>query len=197
MIKLTGYMYLALPLYRVPLGRVASVNTVGISSCCLANCCMGTAYCRCMGRCYCTEARYNVHVLYMCDCLRCAVVLCLVVCLTLLASFFLHSHLSLKTCTAYMYTYMYMYSYPMALRLVWLPRIQSTHYLHILISFLKSSVEHCKHHDYTLVIDTSYACYTHTCTCTSLFLRTTIVSYIYERCRAMRNDALGYIAVCV
>ena len=30
------------------------------------------------------------------DCLGCAVLLCLVVCLTLLASFFLPSHLSLK-----------------------------------------------------------------------------------------------------
>ena len=35
--------------------------------------------------------------MYMCDCLGCAVLLCLV-CLTLLASFFLPSHLSLKTC---------------------------------------------------------------------------------------------------
>ena len=40
-----------------------------------------------------------------CDCLGCAVLLCLVVCLTLLASFFLPSHLSLQhvhctTCTA-------------------------------------------------------------------------------------------------
>ena len=33
------------------------------------------------------------------NCLGCAVLLCLVVCLTLLASFFLPSHLLLKTCT--------------------------------------------------------------------------------------------------
>ena len=44
------------------------------------------------------------------DCLGCAVLLCLVVCLTLLASFFLPSHLSLKhvhvctlSCTMYIY----------------------------------------------------------------------------------------------
>ena len=46
------------------------------------------------------------------DCLGCVVLLCLVVCLTVLASFFLLSHLPLKhvyTCIMYMYTYMYMY----------------------------------------------------------------------------------------
>ena len=35
------------------------------------------------------------------DCLGCAVLLCLVVCLTLLASFFLPSHLSLKNYYSY------------------------------------------------------------------------------------------------
>ena len=40
------------------------------------------------------------------DCLGCVVLLCLVVCLSLLASFFLPSHLSLKTCTIYIYTIM-------------------------------------------------------------------------------------------
>ena len=39
--------------------------------------------------CVCTHA-------ITCDCLGCAVLLCLVVCLALLASFFLPSHLSLK-----------------------------------------------------------------------------------------------------
>ena len=38
------------------------------------------------------------------DCLECAVLLCLVVCLTLLASFFLLSSL-IKTCTLCIYTY--------------------------------------------------------------------------------------------
>ena len=39
------------------------------------------------------------------DCLGCAVLLCLVVCLTLLASFFLPSHLSLKHVCIYICTY--------------------------------------------------------------------------------------------
>ena len=52
------------------------------------------------------------------DCRRCAVLLCLVVCLTLLDSFFLPSHLSLKICTpvytctctrVHACTYMYMF----------------------------------------------------------------------------------------
>ena len=45
--------------------------------------------------------RLGTYVSYMCcDCLGCAVLLCLVVCLTLLASFFLPSFSSLiKTCT--------------------------------------------------------------------------------------------------
>ena len=38
------------------------------------------------------------------DCLECAVFLCLVVCLTLLASFFLPSHLSLKHAHVHAYT---------------------------------------------------------------------------------------------
>ena len=37
------------------------------------------------------------------DCLGCAVLLCLVVCLTLLASFFLPSHLSLKHAHAHVH----------------------------------------------------------------------------------------------
>ena len=37
-----------------------------------------------------------MYIQCTCDCLGCAVLLCLVVCLTLLASFFLPSHLSLK-----------------------------------------------------------------------------------------------------
>ena len=41
------------------------------------------------------------------DCLGCAVLLCLVVCLTLLASFFLPSHLSLNTCTVYLRTHIF------------------------------------------------------------------------------------------
>ena len=39
-----------------------------------------------------------------------AVLLCLVVCLTLLASFFLPSHLSLKHVHACIYMYMYVYT---------------------------------------------------------------------------------------
>ena len=36
----------------------------------------------------------KVRYMYMCDYLGCAVLLCLVVCLTLLTSFFLPSHIS-------------------------------------------------------------------------------------------------------
>ena len=39
-------------------------------------------------------SKHNIKHMYMC--LGCAVMLCLVICLTLLASFFLPSHLSLK-----------------------------------------------------------------------------------------------------
>ena len=42
------------------------------------------------------------------DCLGCAVLLCLVICLTLLASFFLPSHLSLKHVSQYC-VYMYVH----------------------------------------------------------------------------------------
>ena len=60
--------------------------------------------------------QWTTHSLYMShprqliflrksDCLRCAVLLCFVVYLTLLASFFLPSHLSLKHVYTYMHTY--------------------------------------------------------------------------------------------
>ena len=50
----------------------------------------------CMYTCTCPEAARQLILLRKSDCLGCAVLLCLVVCLTLLASFFLPSHISLK-----------------------------------------------------------------------------------------------------